>query len=156
MVMMDVAADSPSVADSLRELTGADPMLCYQCRKCTAGCPVADQSDLGPHQVMRAVQLGWADQALRSRMVWLCVSCQICSSRCPQSIEVADVMDGLKILGLQRGLKPSVPEVDVFNRAGLISLRYLGRMYELGVMAGFNLGTRRPFKDLGLGLKLIE
>lgn len=152
----DTGAVFPSLAEAVRSLTGVDPLLCYQCRKCTTGCPVADQADLSPHQVMRAIQLGQVDKALESRMTWLCVSCQICSSRCPQSIDVASVMDGLKVLGLRAGLKPSVPEVEVFNQAGLISIKYLGRMYELAVIAGYNVGTRQLFKDVGMGLGLIK
>jgi len=152
----DVAIKLPDLGRAIYSLTGENPLLCYQCRKCTTGCPVADQSDLSPHQVMRAIQLGQAERALQSKMVWLCVSCQICSSRCPQNIDVATVMDGLKVLGLKAGLKPSVPEVQVFNQAGLISIKYLGRMYELAVIAGFNVGTRQLFKDLGMGINLIK
>src|SRR5512146_1372214 len=127
----DVATKYPDLAEAVQALTGENPLLCYQCRKCTTGCPVADQADLNPHQVMRAIQLGQTARVLESKMVWLCVSCQICSSRCPQAIDVATVMDGLKVLGLKAGLKPPVPEVEVFNKAGLYTIKYLGRMYEL-------------------------
>ena len=115
-----------------------------------------DQVDLAPHQVMRAIQLGRNNMAQQSRMAWLCVSCQICSSRCPQGIDVASTMDALKIIAVQAGMKPPVSAVAVFNWAGLVSLKYLGRIYELGVMAGFNLGTRQVLKDVGMGLELIR
>lgn len=151
-----VTTEYPSLAGAIHELTGTDPQLCYQCGKCTSGCPIVDQADLSPHQVMRAIQLGRTSKALTSRMAWLCVSCQICSSRCPQGIDVASTMDALKIIAVQAGLKPPVPEVAVFNWAGLVSLKYLGRIYELGVMAGFNLGTRQVLKDVGMGIDLIR
>src|SRR5512138_461671 len=115
--MATVTADYPSLAGAIHELAGTDPQLCYQCGKCTSGCPIADQADLAPHQVMRAIQLGRNNTALQSRMAWLCVSCQICSSRCPQGIDVASTMDALKIIAVQAGMKPPVPEVAVFNWA---------------------------------------
>lgn len=154
--MATVTTDYPGLVGAIHELTGTDPQLCYQCLKCTSGCPVADQADMGPHQVMRAIQLGRDNMALQSRMAWLCVSCQICTSRCPQGIDVAGTMDALKMIGVQEGIKPPVPEVAVFNRAGLVSLKYLGRIYELGVMATWNIGTGHLLKDLGMGVDLIR
>ena len=42
---------------------------CYQCGKCTAGCPTAFAMDLAPSQVMRAAQAGLRDIALGSSSI---------------------------------------------------------------------------------------
>ncbi|MDR2106559.1 MAG: hypothetical protein LBP24_04045, partial [Coriobacteriales bacterium] len=40
---------------------------CYQCGKCTAGCPMAHEMDLVPRQLIRMLQLGFIDRALNAR-----------------------------------------------------------------------------------------
>lgn len=34
------------IPDKLKQITGVDLQACYQCGKCTAGCPVAGRMDL--------------------------------------------------------------------------------------------------------------
>ena len=49
--------------EMLRSLVGSEmcirdrPYKCYQCKRCSVGCPVAPFADLHPAQIMRAVQL---------------------------------------------------------------------------------------------------
>ncbi|MCP5000544.1 MAG: 4Fe-4S dicluster domain-containing protein, partial [Hyphomicrobiales bacterium] len=76
-----------SLVDVVREATGDNAFMCYQCVKCTSGCPMADQFDLSPHQIMRSVQLNDIS-VLDSKSIWLCVSCYTCATRCPQKIDV--------------------------------------------------------------------
>jgi heterodisulfide reductase subunit B len=65
-------------------------------------------------------------------------------------------MDRLKMVALERGVEPRVPEVVLFNRTFLRGVKFLGRSYELSLLAEFNLGTGQPFKDLSLGLELLR
>ena len=136
--------------------SGENAFLCYQCVKCTAGCPLADYFDLTPNQVMRAVQLGQEDLALDAKTPWLCASCQTCTTRCPQGIDVARVMDVLATMALKDGRKPPVPETVLFNKVFLRDVNVLGRIYELGLMAELNLRTGQPFKDVGMGIKMLR
>ena len=108
--------------------TGSNPYKCYQCIKCTSGCPLADQFDLAPHQVMRSVQFN--DTAvLESRAIWLCASCQTCTTRCPQQIDVTGVMDALRIESRRRGIEPAVPEIARFNELFMALHRIFGRAW---------------------------
>lgn len=147
---------SSELAQAVQEKTGENSFLCYQCIKCSAGCPLADHFDLLPNQVMRAVQLGRADRVLNSKTIWLCASCQTCTTRCPQGIDLAKIMDGLKAVALERGIKPQVPEVALFHKVFLRNVNVLGRAYELGLIAEMNVRTGQLFKDVGMGLGMVR
>jgi len=69
--------------DLISELSGEDVRQCYQCGKCMAGCPMMEEMDLTPSQVMRAVQAGLKDLALDCRTIWCCSGCETCAARCP-------------------------------------------------------------------------
>jgi heterodisulfide reductase subunit C len=60
----------------VNELAHTRVQDCYQCGKCTAGCPAAQRMDLSPNQLVRLVQAGQLERALRSEAIWQCVSCQ--------------------------------------------------------------------------------
>jgi len=142
------------LSDLVFEATGSNPSLCYQCVKCTSGCPLADEFDLRPNQVMRCVQLGH-DSVLESKAIWLCASCHACSTRCPQEIDVAGVMDVLRIESRKRGITPAIPEIARFNKLFMRSIGLFGRVYELGLAMAFNLSMRQPFRDSRLGRRLF-
>jgi heterodisulfide reductase subunit B len=147
---------STALADRIQEAIGENVYLCYQCVKCTSGCPLAEHFDLAPNQVLRAAQLGMEDRLFESRTPWLCASCQTCTTRCPQGIDVARVMDFLVSEGMKRGVKPKVPEIALFHKVFLRDVNILGRSYELGLIAEMNLRTGHPFKDLDMGLEMLR
>ena len=124
-------------------------VLCFQCQKCTSGCPVAAQADIKPHELVRLVQLGERDEVLSSRMIWECTSCQTCWTRCPQAVDLPAMIDALR--RLSRAHRKVTPEtaVPVFNDIFLGAVRQMGRVYELGLMAAFKLRTRSFFQDFG-------
>lgn len=158
--MLVFKADQPVAGNDLLkkiyEHSGARVQDCYQCGKCSAGCPVAAFMDLTPRQVMRAVQLGQTDLALRSSAIWLCASCQTCSARCPMEIDIARVMDSLRQLARAEGIAPAEKGVVLGYNLFLESVKRLGRLYEVGLVAGLNLGTLKPFANvLDVGLPLF-
>ena len=150
---------NPNLAQRIQNELGENVYLCYQCVKCTSGCPVGQYFDWQPNQIMRALQLGQEDIALESDTPWLCASCQTCSTRCPQGLDITAIMEFLTREALARGLKPPVREVDNFNKAFMREVRLWGRSYELGLMAEMklrNLRTHPITEDLDLGLKIIR
>ncbi|MBI2440477.1 MAG: 4Fe-4S dicluster domain-containing protein [Lentisphaerae bacterium] len=129
---------------------------CYQCGKCSAGCPMNYAMDLTPAQLIHAIRLGLKDLVLNSKTMWLCSSCQTCSTRCPQEVDIARVMDAVKIIAVAEGVKPQVPKVIAFNKATLRNIKWFGRMYELGLICDLKLRTLEFFKDLGLGVRMLR
>lgn len=144
------------LAGKIRAELGENVFACYQCVKCTSGCPLAEHFDLAPNQVMRTLQLGLDDKALEAKTPWLCAGCETCSTRCPNGIDVARVMDFLAAEVKARGLTPAVPEIALFNEIFLRNAKLLGRTYELGLTGEFNARTGQPTKDWRLGLQMIR
>ncbi|OGP54194.1 MAG: heterodisulfide reductase subunit C [Deltaproteobacteria bacterium RBG_13_52_11] len=127
---------------------------CYQCGNCTAGCPLNFVYDIPVHQIMRLVQVGQKEKVLRSHAIWLCATCETCTTRCPCEVDVARVMDVLRIMARREGTV-SEEGVQAFYDAFLDSVKSHGRLYELGVIMKYNLHTKRPFTDAELGPKLL-
>jgi heterodisulfide reductase subunit B len=143
------------LANLILEELGQNVSLCYQCVKCTSGCPVADYFDYQPNQIMRALQLGQEDIALGAQTPWLCAACQACTTRCPQELDIAGIMDYLTREALKRGIKPPVPEVNIFNEAFMRQVKLWGRSYEVGLFIEMNLRTKEPLRNMDLGLKML-
>lgn len=123
--------------------------LCYQCAKCTAGCPMAYEMDYPPHQIIRGVQLGMRDQVLSSRTIWLCAGCETCSTRCPQLVDPAGVMDTLRRIAYAERAS-SERDVPLFHRLFLTSVRHWGRIFEVALIGFYNLFSGHLLKDMAL------
>lgn len=129
--------------------SGQRIMDCYQCGKCTAGCPAAASVDMTPRQVIRGLQLGLKDDILHSSMIWLCLSCQTCTARCPSLIDIARVMESLRLMSAQQSLVKE-RNIALFHRLFLRSVEAGGRIWELGLGGFFNLSSGRPLANMGL------
>ncbi len=148
----DQRGDQPMIlktglAKRIQEELGENVYLCYQCVKCTSGCPVAEFFDWQPNQIMRAVQLGQEDIAFQAETPWLCASCQTCTTRCPQGLDIAAIMDFLTREAKAQGFEPALPELNIFNEAFLREVKLWGRSYEPGLMVEMTL-RNRDFKTL--------
>ena len=86
----------------VEELSGQDLLACYQCGKCSAGCPNVCQMDLLPNQIIRYAQLGLKDELLESKSIWVCASCMTCDVRCPKGINVAEVIEAIRLILLRQ------------------------------------------------------
>ncbi len=148
---------SGNLAKRIQEEIGENVYLCYQCVKCTSGCPVASYFDWQPNQIMRAVQLGQEDIALESKTPWLCASCLTCTTRCPQGLNITAIMEFLTRESLDRGFKPKVPGTNHFNKAFMREINLWGRSYEPGLMAELIMHNPRSIvDDFQLYLKFFQ
>ncbi len=85
----------------VQELAGQQLLACYQCGKCSAGCPLAAYMDIPPAQMIRLAQLGLERELLECEAIWLCVSCMTCNSRCPKGVRIAELIDSLRQIKLR-------------------------------------------------------
>ncbi|RYD04306.1 hypothetical protein N752_15800 [Desulforamulus aquiferis] len=130
---------------------------CYQCGKCTAGCPVAFAMDIAPNKIIRMLQFGLLEETFRTETIWLCASCATCSTRCPKGVDLAKLMDSLRQKAIERGIRPAGRgrRVSIFNSLFLSDLGKYGRTHEMGLMMKYNLNTLDPLKNAFMGFFLF-
>jgi heterodisulfide reductase subunit B len=147
-----MTAQGAALAERVEGATHQNPYLCYQCLRCSSGCPMAEHFDLLPSEVMRAVQEG-DESVAQSRTVWLCASCQTCNTRCPQGLDIPGIIDHFRQQTVDNA---SVPETARFFKAFLRNARLFGRVYEAGLMGELNMRDLKPLRDLPMGLRMIR
>ncbi len=147
MITIQRSRNGRSLKNAVEQLAGVDLGVCFQCKKCSSGCPVTRLAKSRPSEIMRLLHLGAGDELLSSDLVWMCASCQTCSARCPMGIDVAAVMDALRWLALERGAPKPEGNVPLFNRTFLKTVEAFGRSYEIGMVAAYKLGTGKWMDD---------
>ena len=137
-----------ALAEEVERRSGTPVSACFQCHKCSTGCPIGPDMDLLPSQILRLVHLGAEAEVLQSQAIWLCASCEACTTRCPMEIDLAAVMDALRMLAIER--KVAVPDGHgkQFNHSFLSSVRHHGRVFEVGMLAAYKLRTGDLFSDV--------
>ena len=70
---------------------------CYQCGKCTGGCPVSLKSRLNIRRLMIEGILGRNLEHLSERLeLWDCTTCKTCTLRCPRGLKPMDLVIGMR------------------------------------------------------------
>lgn len=120
---------------------------CYQCGKCTAGCPMAESMDIMPRQIVHYLQLGMAADVLRSKSIWLCASCHTCVERCPHEINIPALMENSRMEAKKRGIV-AVPDVDKFNTIFMEIVKRLGKSNEAVLEGLYNVSSGHLLQDM--------
>jgi heterodisulfide reductase subunit C len=137
-----------ALLEEVRQRSGTEVSACFQCHKCSTGCPVGPEMDFLPSQIMRLVHLGAENEVLGSQAIWLCASCEACTTRCPMAIDIAGVMDALRIMAIDRRTVLTDAHGKQFHRSFLGSVRRHGRVYEMGMMSAYKLRIFDLFSDM--------
>ena len=95
------AAAANAFIEKVESLSNQELLACYQCGKCSAGCPMAKYMDILPHQIIRFAQLGLKDELLACEAIWMCVSCLTCNTRCPKGVRIAEVIEAVRQVRLR-------------------------------------------------------
>lgn len=112
-----------TLAQMFKKKPGQNPYLCYQCNKCSCGCPAAHKMDLLPHQLMRVVQLGQLEMIIETESIFNCSYCHTCLERCPQGIAVSEIISKLKgIVAKEKGMPDAyINEIKMIAETGRTS-----------------------------------
>ena len=152
--------ESNSLAHNLEKSVEVLSQKCYQCGKCSAGCPVADVMDLPPSMVMRLLQTedpANDERILKSYSIWLCVTCEMCLSRCPMEIDIPSMMDFLRQKSRsEKKVNKKAKNIIAFHKSFLNSIRFTGRLYELGLILDYKRQSLNMTQDIMLAPKMIS
>jgi len=117
----------------IKEISGEDVGMCFQCGTCTAACPNTSEVDLLPRQLIRHAQLGLKDEVLNAKTPWICASCLSCTARCPRGVDLAKVMEAVRLLALREN-------VDYVNPRALSKERVKG-LPQVALISSFRKHT---------------
>jgi len=118
---------------------GIKVSACYQCKKCTNGCPVTFAMDIYPDRVIRLIQMGQEDLVLHCNTIWICSACETCTTRCPNEVDIAGAMDYLKERAIRAGIRIPQLKTYAFHRVFLNDIKRRGRVFEGGLMMDYLL-----------------
>ena len=136
------AGDRDLVAGSkgVHELAYTRVDDCYQCGKCSAGCPQAERMDVLPNRLFRLVQMGLSERAMTADSIWQCVSCFTCSTRCPKSVDCVGIIDALRSQSIEKGtVSPAAQRTVTFQQVFLQNIRKNGRLNEVDLIKAFKI-----------------
>jgi heterodisulfide reductase subunit C len=144
-----------SFLEETKKRSGENLSLCYQCLKCTAGCPTAPFMDIRPNNIIRMIQMGMKEAVLGSSAIWLCVSCETCGTRCPNEIDIGVLMDALREMAIEEGVPAKEKNIHLLHEAFAQSIRRGGRVHEATMLVDYKLRSRDFFTDLVPGMMLF-
>jgi heterodisulfide reductase subunit C len=99
--------------------------------------------------VIALFRAGDIESILSSRTIWICASCYACTVRCPQGVQVTDILYALKRLAMDQKIFPKRFPVYALSQSFVDLTNRFGRSYEPGLIILYALKTN-PFKLLGM------
>lgn len=106
---------------------------CYQCGRCTAGCPFAEFMDEPPNRLIRMMQLAMKEDVMKTEGPWFCAACLVCQARCPRGVDIPRLMEAVRALHL-RGKRPLL-DIDKIDKELLKDAHPLVLMAALGKLS---------------------
>ena len=140
----------------VQQRSGQNIQRCYQCLKCFVGCPVSRYMDWKPNTVIRMIQYGQREKVLKSRAIWLCVSCMTCGARCPNEIDMSTVFDTLREMSIEAGCAYAGDKSIVLLHEEFVkSVERWGRLHEATFFIPYMIRTLDFFSNMGSGMALM-
>ncbi len=136
----------------LKTPVGEKIPTCMQCGVCAGSCPVSDEMDYTPRQLVRMIQLGLKQEVLNSNTIWICTTCFSCSVRCPRGIHPTELMETLKPIAIAEGIKNKNARFDgVFSDV----VKKNGRASEFLLISKYSLIEPGMIKQASFGISLF-
>jgi len=145
---MSHSHEPASLADRILERTGIQVRRCYQCGKCSAGCPMAEETSVRPHDILRMAFQGDLEGIAQADGLWYCLTCETCSVRCPNQCDPARVLDTLREIVQEDHPDQAPRPIRAFHRSFLDQVRAHGRLFEMGLIMAFKTRGGPLFADV--------
>ena len=105
---------------------------------------MAAETSLRPHDVMRMINLDRRDQLLAGDSIWLCLTCETCTARCPNECDPARMIDALREMASE-----SAPRnIGAFHKSFLDQIKMTGRGFEFGLVVEYKLRSGALLQDV--------
>lgn len=150
------AGDSASLLELIEERSQQPVHRCFQCDKCATGCPMLENMDVSTNQLFQLMQLGEDEEVLTANTSWLCASCYTCSVRCPNEIDIAQVMDVVRSIAHERGHDAPLSDFVRFHEQFLDAIRRRGRINEVSLMMRLHANPFELLSQSKLGLAMFR
>jgi heterodisulfide reductase subunit C2 len=151
--------ENNTLSGELLKHTGVNAARCYQCGKCSAGCPLSEDMDYPPSVIMHLLQSNreeYDEKVLRSHTIWLCLACEMCYGRCPMEIDIPKVMDYCREKSYKlKKTNPKAKYIIAFHKAFLDSIEKTGRLYEVGLIADYKMRSMHLTQDVMVAPKMF-
>jgi len=136
---------------------GENIRACIQCGICTGSCPVANEMEYPPREIIAMIRAGMRDEVLSSNSMWYCLSCYMCTVRCPRGVKPTELAHALESMANQQGFRVKRTRTPAMYRSFVSSIKGNGRVHEFGMMFRYYLMTNplAALKMLPVGLKLF-
>lgn len=151
-------ADMISFIDEVAATPGGEHIRsCIQCGICSGACPAANEMEYPPRKIIAMIRAGMRDEVLSSSSMWHCLSCYLCTVRCPRGVKPTDIAHTLEYLAYQHGFRVKGTTTPVMYRNFVSSIKGNGRVHEVGIMLRYYLTTNpmAALKVLPVGLSLF-
>ena len=150
--------DMGSFLDEVKATPGGEHILaCIQCGTCTGSCPMAGAMEYPPRKIIAMIRAGLRDEVLSSSSMWFCLSCYMCTARCPRGVKPTEIAHALESLANQNSFRVGGTSTPGLYRSFVGSIRVNGRVHEFGMMLRYYLLTNplAALKMWKVGLKLF-
>jgi heterodisulfide reductase subunit C len=121
--------------------------LCIQCGTCSASCPNANKMDYTPRELIAMARAGMREEVLSSNSMWLCLSCYMCTVRCPRGIVPTYIMHALEHLAMRYNVSTPRTRTPILYRVFSDTVYSSGYIPRFGCMTHFYLKVN-PFSAL--------
>lgn len=124
-----------NAVETIRRISGVNPLKCMKCGKCTATCPAYDEMEYHPHQFVAMIERGAVEELMASRAIWNCLSCMACLERCPRSVEPSRLVEAARLMVIRQAGKnhllpdeiPGLLDEELPQQALVSALRKYGK-----------------------------
>jgi quinone-modifying oxidoreductase, subunit QmoC len=154
---MHIIKEAKSFVDLVAKEPGGERINeCIQCGVCSGSCTTVEWWEYPPRKVIAMIRAGMKKEVLSSASAFNCVTCYLCTVRCPRDIQPSALMHAVMAIAEREGYRPKTPTMALFR--SLREAMKRGRIWEFGMAVRFYLNTN-PFgglKMLPIAVSLIS
>jgi heterodisulfide reductase subunit C len=88
---------------------------CIQCGVCSGSCSTVEWWEYTPRQIIAMIRVGMKKEVLSSTSAFHCVSCYLCTVRCPRGIKPANLIHAVETIAEREGYRPKTRSLPLYR-----------------------------------------